>query len=122
MNSSNKEATTGLLMVQNCSRNLTATATEALISGNCSPSTTSSARGTSTADNVAGYLGGLYFTCFACFEEGAHHSHYYDPGTYNLCCAAIAIRISLTTTHTSWITTYCYAPKEAILLMLHHIW
>ncbi|KAK9931284.1 hypothetical protein M0R45_018564 [Rubus argutus] len=35
----------------------------------------------------SGYLGGLYFTCFACFEEGAHHSHYYDPGTYNLCCA-----------------------------------
>ncbi|KAK9931287.1 hypothetical protein M0R45_018567 [Rubus argutus] len=40
-----------------------------------------------------GYLSGLYFTCVDCFEEGAHHSHRYDPGTYNLCLACYRYRV-----------------------------
>ncbi|PRQ36817.1 putative EF-hand domain pair protein [Rosa chinensis] len=40
------------------------------------------------------YLGGLYFTCVACFEGGAHYRrhHHSDLGTYNLCAACYRSR------------------------------
>ncbi|KAM5575730.1 hypothetical protein ABKV19_014592 [Rosa sericea] len=39
------------------------------------------------------FLSGLYFTCVACFDGGAHYCHpYSDPGTYNLCAACYRSR------------------------------
>ncbi|TQE09558.1 hypothetical protein C1H46_004777 [Malus baccata] len=109
-----KAATTGLSTTLASSKNWIATATAAWIFPKYSPSTTSSRQGTSCAE-------GIEFTSAACILIVLlalildliikQHMIYVPP--------AIAIVISITTIHTSWITMYCYAPNEAFLLVLH---